>query len=230
MKLYTTAYWGPALTAAAPDLQVGPMLRWIARESGGNPADVPANGFEVGIGQFNTQDGPQFGYTREQLHGTGAWTASALSKTVTRDLTADEEAIQVDAMIKQVRQNQQQANEQSSGWGARDLWALTKMNHALGHGGTTYLANKATAAGHMSSWSDFKGFVQSLKIADVAPIAQYYGSPAAPFARFFNMSEDIASGYDPTGLGASLSGIASLDLLTGIALGALALLALWFAR
>lgn len=238
---YTASYWAAQLAAAATDLPTARLVAWIAEESGGNPASVPANGFEVGIAQINTQDGAFHSWTREQLHGTGAWTNDARSQVLTRALTADEESIQVQSTIQQARDCLAQAQTQIGGntWSSQDTWAMCKMNHALGHGGTTWLVNQATSASAMSSWSAFKGYVLSLTASQIPSnivqgrergLRAYY-----PFNRFFVNSERVsaADGSTPDGTGDAGGqplGLAALDLLTALALVAIAAVGYYLSR
>lgn len=219
MKIYTATYWADMLSAAAPDLPTARLVAWIAEESGGNPAALGSTK-EVGIFQIDMQDGDVAGGSVQSLHGD--FTSSASSQTISTPLTDDQEQLQVSTGITYVRACLAKAQQAASSWDDSDTWCLTKMVHAL-PAVVSQLLPQASTAGHDTSWADFKGYVGSLQRNDLpSNLHRYY-----PLTRFFVNCGRVggASGATDT-----FPGIAALDLVTALALAAIAAALYFFVR
>jgi len=219
--VYTTNSWADMLAAAAPDLPTARLLAWIAEESGGNPCALGTR-YEVGIFQIDMQDGPVAGGSVDTLHGNFA--AGPTSQVRARSLTADEEALQVSTGVTYVRSCLARAQQAAPTWEGADLWSLTKMCHAL-PAIVSQLLPQAAAAGHASSWADFKGYALGCQRSQLPTVLQRY----APLDRFFANAGRVggADGAAPQDGGFSLPGIGALDLVSALALAALIALTIY---
>lgn len=216
MSKYTPEYWRPLFVAAdAPEPDA--LVAWIREESDGSPAAL-GSVYEVGIFQIDLQDGPAWGASVESLHGTGAFTSSASSQTLTRELTDAEEALQVSSGIAYVKHclsvAQSALAKAGASWSDDEVWNLVKMCHAL-PGLVVFFVPAAAQAGAMYNWGEYRSFVESLSKTDAAAInsntARYY-----PFTRFFDNSERVGAAVAGGGLGAP--GAAELEILLVLAI------------
>jgi hypothetical protein len=182
---YGVESWRPLVTEMAGDILVEVLLRWIKRESGGNPCATGApaksgsGSIENGIFQLYSPDDDRFA-TPAQLHG-----AFCSGQTCIRDLTLEEARIQVASGIAQVTslRNLARAHLKAAGvvWqeGSSDFWSLVKMEHNIPVACRDYLKTLRPA-----SWSEFKAGV--LK----NPPKQYSGN----IDGILSLAEDIGAG------------------------------------
>ena len=227
---YTADYWRDLLEQLAGEFvgDVDKLIAWIAEESGGCPAALGAV-FEVGIWQLDLEDGPAFGGTLDSLHG--AFCASPSSTTLTRELTADEEQLQVTTGLAFVRHARQVATDNLAANGLSwssddDVWALTKLYHALPRLVDQYLA-AAAAAGAASSWSDYRTYLLGLSKDDAIAVNSVVGSNPNyfPFGRFVTNAEAVgfAGGSSLVGMFGLRNDWSALVILLAVAAAALAL-------
>ena len=182
---YGVESWRPLVTEMAGDIPVEVLLRWIKRESGGNPcatgapAKTGGGSIENGIFQLYSPDDDHFA-TPAQLHGS-----FCSGQTCIRDLTPDEARIQVASGIAQVNSLRNLARAHLKGAGAvwqeggSDFWSLVKMEHNIPVACRDYLKALRPA-----SWSEFKAGV--LK----NPPKQYSGK----IDGILTLAEDIGAG------------------------------------
>jgi hypothetical protein len=182
---YGVESWRPLVTEMAGDIPVEVLLRWIKRESEGNPCATGApaksggGSIENGIFQLYSPDDDRFA-TPAQLHG-----AFCSGQTCIRDLTLEEARIQVASGIAQVNslRNLARAHLKGAGvvWeeGGSDFWSLVKMEHNVPVACRDYLKTLRPA-----SWSEFKAGV--LK----NPPKEYSGK----IDGILSLAEDIGAG------------------------------------
>jgi hypothetical protein len=182
---YGVESWRPLVTEMAGDIPVEVLLRWIKRESGGNPCATGApaksggGSIENGIFQLYSPDDDRFA-TPAQLNG-----AFCSGQTCIRDLTLEEARIQVASGIAQVTslRNLARAHLKAAGavWqeGGSDFWSLVKMEHNIPVTCRDYLKTLRPA-----SWSEFKAGV--LK----NPPKEYSGK----IDGILSLAEDIGAG------------------------------------
>jgi hypothetical protein len=152
---YGVESWRPLVTEMAGDMPVEVLLRWIKRESGGNPCAtgkiVNGQSIENGLFQLYSPDDDHLA-TPAQLHGS-----FCSGQTCTRDLTLDEARIQVASGLAYVRNCRDRARAQLKQAGVtwdengKDFWSLVKMQHNLPSVPKQYIPQLRP-----SSWSDFK--------------------------------------------------------------------------
>jgi hypothetical protein len=169
----------------AGDIPVEVLLRWIKRESGGNPCATGApaksggGSIENGIFQLYSPDDDRFA-TPAQLHG-----AFCSGQTCIRDLTLEEARIQVASGIAQVNSLRNLARAHLKGAGVvweevgSDFWSLVKMEHNVPVVCRDYLKTLRPR-----SWSEFKAGV--LK----NPPKEYSGK----IVGILSLAEDIGTG------------------------------------
>jgi hypothetical protein len=169
----------------AGDIPVEVLLRWIKRESGGNPcatgapAKTGGGSIENGIFQLYSPDADPLA-TPAQLHGS-----FCSGQTCIRDLTLEEARIQVASGIALVTslRNLARAHLKGAGvvWqeGGSDFWSLVKMEHNVPVVCRDYLKTLRP-----TSWSEFKAGV--LK----NPPTQYSGK----IDGILSLAEDIGAG------------------------------------
>jgi hypothetical protein len=209
---YSVAYWTDLLSQNSQGLDVGKLSAWIAEESNGCPSAI-GQPTEVGIFQLNLADGPAWGGTLQSLHGD--FSVSPNSGALARELTSDEELLQVTSGVAFVQHAQQfaQSNLDANNlaWSSDDTWCLTKLYHALPRLSDQYLAAAANA-GQASSWSDFASYLRNISQSDAAQVNsavannKYY----YPFGRFVDNAEAV-------GYAGSLSGFVAGDTLIVLA-------------
>lgn len=157
---YEVESWRPLVTEMAGDIPVEVLLRWIKRESGGNPCatGAPASSgggsIENGIFQLYSPDADRFA-TPAQLHGS-----FCSGQTCIRDLTLEEARIQVASGIASVDSLRNLARAHLKGAGVvweevgSDFWSLVKMEHNVPVVCRDYLKSVRP-----TSWSEFKAGV-----------------------------------------------------------------------
>jgi len=139
----------------AGDIPVEVLLRWLQRESAGNPCAtgkiVDGASVENGLFQLYSPDDDHLA-TPAQLHGS-----FCSDQTCTRDLTLDEARLQVASGIAYVRICRDRARAQlkqaAVTWteSGRDFWSLVKMQHNYPVVPKEYVPKLRPA-----SWSEFK--------------------------------------------------------------------------
>jgi len=220
---YTTDYWVDLLSQHVDDPSWVPYCsRWIAEETDGCPAGL-GQVTEVGIFQLDLQDGPKWGATVDTLHGN--FSVSPSSQSLARDLTPDEETLQVTTgltFIRWVRQhNQANLDHLGISWSDDELWAFTKLYHALPRLTDNYL-DAAHNVGATSSWSDFAAYLRGLSKDDAAGINSAVAAKYWPFGKYVDNAEAVGFG------GANPSDFLSFDVgSTLVVLLALAAAAYW---
>jgi hypothetical protein len=182
---YGVESWRPLVTEMAGDIPVEVLVRWIKRESEGNPCATGApaksggGSIENGIFQLYSPDDDRFA-TPAQLHG-----AFCSGQTCIRDLTLEEARIQVASGIAQVTSLRNLARAHLKGAGAvwqegrSDFWSLVKMEHNVPVVCRDYLKTLRP-----TSWSEFKAGV--LK----NPPKEYSGKVVG----ILSLAEDIGAG------------------------------------
>lgn len=158
-KNYTTTFWNQLLQDNAPDLDRGKLLAWIQEESGGFPQALGAV-YEVGIGQLDLQDGPAYGGTLASLHSDFCESPSSTKRV--RDLTDDEEILQVTSLAAMARDYLTVADSQLAAigqtWSDDDRWALAKLRHGLPGIAKSFL-RPANDAGSADDFQAFEAWV-----------------------------------------------------------------------
>jgi hypothetical protein len=155
---YGVESWRPLVTEMAGDIPVEMLLRWIKRESGGNPCATGApaktgggGSIENGIFQLYSPDDDHIA-TPAQLHGS-----FCSGQTCIRDLTLQEARIQVASGVAYVRICRERARTQLRQAGVTwdetgsDFWSLVKMQHNLPSVPKHYIPKLQP-----SSWPEFK--------------------------------------------------------------------------
>jgi hypothetical protein len=182
---YGVESWRPLVTEMAGDIPVEVLLRWIKRESGGNPcatgapAKTGGGSIENGIFQLYSPEHDHFA-TPAQLHGS-----FCSGQTCIRDLTLEQARIQVTSGIAQVNSLRNLARAHLKGAGVvweevgSDFWSLVKMEHNVPVVCRDYLKNLRP-----TSWSEFKAGV--LK----TPPQKYSGK----IVSILSLAEDIGAG------------------------------------
>lgn len=182
---YEVESWRPLVTEMAGDIPVEVLLRWIKRESGGNPCATGApaksggGSIENGIFQLYSPEHDHLA-TPEQLHGS-----FCSGQTCVRDLTLEEARIQVTSGIASVNALRNLARAHLKGAGVvweevgSDFWSLVKMEHNVPVVCKDYLKNLRP-----TSWSEFKAGV--LK----NPPKEYSGK----IVGILSLAEDIGTG------------------------------------
>jgi hypothetical protein len=182
---YEVESWRPLVTEMAGDIPVEVLLRWIKRESEGNPCATGApaasggGSIENGIFQLYSPEHDHLA-TPAQLHGS-----FCSGQTCIRDLTLEEARIQVASGIASVDSLRNLARAHLKGAGVvweevgSDFWSLVKMEHNVPVVCRDYLKNVRP-----TSWSEFKAGV--LK----NPPQKYSGT----IDGILSLAEDIGAG------------------------------------
>lgn len=186
-----TLSWRAELEAQAPELDVAVLLRWIQRESDGNPASVGSiaqlrrDGWarEAGIGQvyFDSRSSRAFGVTSDELR-SGAIDGT---QDLARDLTDGERMMQTSSLIAMMRQYIVDGGRVLVGigqvWSSPDVYCLAKLKHALPVLAGTFLR---TCGERATDWDAFRAWAEGLSLDDSLPL--YAGSgPYYPWTRYF---------------------------------------------
>lgn len=193
-----TLSWSDELAAQAPELDTSFLLRWIQRESDGNPAAVGStqqlqrDGWarEAGIGQvyFETSTQRVFGVTTAELRA-----GASSGQSLTRDLTAPERQAQTSSLILMARQyivdggNVLQQLGQT--WVAEDIYCLAKLKHALPVLAGTFLLHCPDA----SSWDTFRAWLEGLSLDDSRALYSNAGA-YYPWTRYLNNAQYTGRG------------------------------------
>lgn len=179
-----TRSWAAELDQVRGGVPLPFLLRWVQRESDGDPCSLGSI-YEVGIGQLNTQDGPQFGYTREQLHPDDC------ANNVDR-------AAQVGSLVAMcsayIMQASNRLDARGLSWRGSDVLCMAKLIHALPVLTTVYLSD-ATNKDQAKSWSDFRAYLEALPRAEAVAlwgdIGRYY-----PLSRYTRNASYTATGVE----------------------------------
>lgn len=224
MKNYTVDYWADLFAARAADLPIGALNAWIREESQGFPQALGSR-YEVGIFQIDLQDGSNWGASTDTLHT--AFCASSTSQVRTRDLTDDEEYLQVDSGASYIRSLYALSKQRTEGlgWSEQDLWSLVKLHHALPWI-PAQLLPLARSASEAGSWEAFRVYTLGLSHADVAAISPTVAAKYMPFDRFFVNAARVGAGA-AGGIMGEL-GAADLDVMSVLAIVGLVVLAYLF--
>lgn len=214
VKDYTTPYWNDLLDQLASDLDRAKLLAWIDEESAGFPQALGAV-TEVGIFCIDMQDGGKYGGTTDTLHTN--FCASASSQQRVRDLTDDEEQLQVTCGVAMVRDYlstaQSQLSRSSLSWDDDDTWCLVKLRHAL----PTIGANILPAAAQneqAADWGTFRAYCEAMSVETMSSLVNIPTDTLTsrkywPMDRFFVNAERV--GYaDGAGLVSSSGGLSTL--------------------
>lgn len=194
-KDYTTAYWVPLLQQNGSDLPLERLTAWIEEESRGFPQ---AHGActEVGIFQIDLQDGPKYGATMDNIH-TNFCSARCEAVRV-RDLTDDEEQLQVTTGLAMVRDflqdSQSRLSSIGASWSDDDLWCFVKLHHGLPV--LKYMLAPANQAGQAGDWGSFRSWVCGLSKDECVATGQVSQAVVDnknywPFDRFFDNAEAV---------------------------------------
>lgn len=191
VKDYTVAYWADLFASLASDLPVERLNAWLAEESRGFPQSI-GGCYEVGIFQINLGDAPHalYGGNMQTLHAD--FCSAYCGGSRTRDLTDDEEALQVTSGCAMVREYHNSAQSQAPSWSDDDQWCLTKLHHGLPFIANTMLSH-AQAAGQADDWPMFRAYACGLSNADIAAINANVAANKNywPFDRFFDNAEKV---------------------------------------
>ena len=197
--------WKP-LISAATDIDADFLMRWVEKESDGNPCSKGIWGgpWEAGIAQVyydkNQRNASVFGATIDQLR-----TACELdTQRQIRDLTDAEKALQVSSLVKMADNYLGIARTKLAAlglnWAETDVQCLAKLYHALPVLATSHLSY-AAQNGHADYWDDFDNFESSSTREEIIAIdaAMGYapGKGAAPFwpiGRFFDNARYVGKG------------------------------------
>lgn len=201
VKNYTTVYWSDLLASYASDLPAPRLLAWIGMESSGFPQALGAC-TEVGIFQIDLQDGPRYGGSTDTLHT--AFCTAPCQASRTRDLTDDEEQLQVTSGAAMVREYLADAQSRIAsaglGWTDDDTWCLVKLQHALP--ALRLMLASAAGAGQAIDWPTFRGWATNLTADQIAATGAMSAATAVrymPMDRYFDNGEKV--GYlDGAGL------------------------------
>lgn len=203
-KHYDVDYWRDRFDSES-SLPWERVAAWMRVESGGNPSALGTR-FEVGIVQIDLQDGPRYGGTVDNLHGN--FSVSPTSQTRTRDLTDEEESLQVAVADSYIGDLLTLSEAQTSelGWSDDDVWCLVKLHHAL-----PALAGQAftyaRSQNQVGDWNAYRAFLEGLP-AETFP---GWGPRYSPWSRYFDNAEKIGK------LGLSSSGAATLPVMLALA-------------
>lgn len=216
-KNYTTDYWLPLFDRYASDLPRERLAAWVSEETGGFPQGLGAC-TEVGIFQIDLQDGPRYGGTTATLHANFC-SAPCVAKRI-RDLTDDEEQLQVESGAAMVREyladSQSRLDAAGLTWSDDDTWCFCKLHHGLPS--LKYLLARAASAGQAADWPSFRSYALGLDSDGITATAGANTVRYMPLTRFFDNAESV--GYTSFG---GLSGGGGLSTL-GKAVIALALM------
>lgn len=190
--------WRPLVEELHGDLDVGFLLSWIHHESGGNPCStgIIKGDFcvEAGIGQlyFETPNSVEFGTTSSQLRAACAGTSPVCS----RRLTEAEQRVQVASLVAMARAYRDRSIVQlhhiTKTWSKRDVYKLTKLQHAL-----PAVASMLLPALRPDTWDMFRERVETLTHAELSalapPVARYFGDPLRRVMRNADATGEIVA-------------------------------------
>lgn len=194
-----TLQWQDELADQAPELDTAVLLRWIQRESDGNPGAVGSikqllrDGWarEAGIGQvfFESRGQRVFGVTTDELRAG----AMAGSQSLSRDLTPPERLAQTSSLIAMCRAYIVDGGhvlvELGAEWSAPDIYCLAKLKHALPVLAGTFLRHCPDAG----SWDSFRAWLESISLPE--SIELYAGSTTYyPWTRYLNNAQYTGRG------------------------------------
>lgn len=194
-----TLAWRDELAAQAPELDVAVLLRWIQRESDGNPcavgslAQLQRDGWarEAGIGQvyFESRMERVFGVTSDELR------AACINGTQgqMRELTEPERLAQTSSLISMARQYIVDGGgvlvELGVQWSAENIYCLAKLKHALPVLAGTFLRHCPDP----TSWDSFRAWLEALSQVESVPL--YSGAPRYyPWTRYLNNAQYTGRG------------------------------------
>lgn len=198
--------WTPLATEMGGSIPVDFLLRWIQKESGGNPCSKGVWGgpWEAGIGQVyfdkDQRSTAIFGATLDQLRAA----CVIDSQTVARPLTDDEMRIQMSSLVDMATRYIVVAGGKLDAlgetWGAGDILCLAKLYHALPVLCTTHLS-LASHDGHASSWDDYVSYMESMSKDELIAFdlragytAGHGAAPYYPIARLFANAQSTGRG------------------------------------
>lgn len=202
LKDYVTLYWQDKFAQRASGLPWERVAAWMDAESNGGFPQALGTRYEVGIIQINLADGPKYGGTTDNLHTN--FCASATTEVRVRDLTDDEENLQVDVANAYISALLSTSQGQVAGldWSDDDLWCLVKLHHAL-PGLASDAFNYAVANGQASDWDTMRAYCEGLP-AETFP----WGPSYVPWGHLYDNAEKVGK------LGLSgLAGSANLGLM-----------------
>lgn len=190
-------WWRQYIVATGTSLPVEFLLRWIQRESDGDPASV-GNSREVGIGQlyFDTGVSRLYGYSLDDLRASTHDPAR---------LTIDQRNAQVESLTGLatdclVGDHHAADTLLSLGlfWGD-DALCVAKLWHNLPVLVSTYLPRAARDG--VTDWDGFRAWCALLSLDDSRAIwgnaARYYGSGGkAAWERFTSQAEYVGRGSE----------------------------------
>lgn len=190
-----TLSWQSELIAQAPDLDINVMLRWVQRESDGNPASVGSiaqlrrDGWarEAGIGQvyFESRAQTQFGVTSDELRAGAVPDA----QTLMREQTDAERMAQTGSLIAMLRRYIADGNsvlsQTGQSWDESDVYCLAKLRHALPVLAGQVLLHAASA----DSWDSYRAWLESMTTVEQC-VAVYSG--ATPYVTVKNKDGTVS--------------------------------------
>lgn len=195
-----TTAWADELDAQRGGIDLDVLLRWVQRESDGNPCSVGSiaqltrDGWarEAGIGQvyFERRDQRVFGVTSDELRAA----AQAGTQQLARELTPGERLQQTSSLIAMcsayVLDGGGVLQTIGQQWSAEDIYCLAKLKHALPVLSRDFLR----AAGAIASdWDAFRAWLEALSIPESTPI--YSGSASYyPWTRYLNNAQYTGRG------------------------------------
>lgn len=174
--------WRSLVDQLRGDLDLDFLLAWIQHESGGNPCStgIIRDGFcvEAGIGQlyFENKTTRSYGVTSDELRAM----CSGSSPVCSRPPTEAERHVQVQSLVDMARDYRSrslvQLGKQGLVWDQRDLYRLTKLQHAL-----PAVASAFIPALKPVSWALFKISIETMNIDKIRqispPVARFFGEP-----------------------------------------------------
>lgn len=202
----TPTGWGVELDTMRGSIPLDFLLRWMQRESGGNPCSLGRNdsvGIEAGIGQvfFSPPTQRLYGVTSADLR------TYCDGQTQTRELTADERMQQAQSFVGMAGQYivraKQVTDKHDVYWSPTDdLLCLAKLNHALPILLGVYFDAAASQWQHIT-WNSYRGFLDGLSRDEALEIDRSGGYPVGsggapywPFSRFCSNAQYAGRGTE----------------------------------
>lgn len=215
----STEQWRPLLQRFGAGLPVDFLLAFVDEESGGNVCSLGIPGVEAGLFQTFHPSDDRFGATFAQLR------AACSGPVLARQLTPDEQVLQVQVGIAKVRDLYARARATLAAAGATwlesstDFWKWVKLGHGLPAMQSELMQQITRRLGRAPrTWDEFKEITLSMSPGEFPASLQPFAFAQSTRGRQNRIADVIANAEEAGQHG----GIAGLSMTSQIAVLAFA--------